>query len=61
MRPCFLISVSSVRSVVFKNLFLTYFGIDALVSVFVYKEFGVTAHANELIGIYGIATDAIPP
>jgi hypothetical protein len=61
MRPCFLISVSSVRSVVFKNLFLTYFGIDALVSVFVYKEFGVTAPANELTGIYGIATDAIPP
>ena len=31
MRPCSLNSVSSVLSMVFKNLFLAYFGIDAVV------------------------------
>jgi hypothetical protein len=31
LRPCSLISVSSMLSMVFKNLFLTYFGIDAVV------------------------------
>ena len=35
LRPCSLISVSSVLSVVFKNLFLIYFGIDTLVVEYV--------------------------